>query len=249
MRGYCVTALLILLCTSAFASAPYNRIWQKANQFFERKQYDSAIHYYEKLAAHNLNNEEVYYNLGNAYYRANQIGPAVLNFERALQINPDYKAAKDNLTLTRSRIGNRIQHPEDIFFVRWWKSLTKQNLSFAWSVVSLIVFLAALVTLILRRLNKAPSWMRPGVTLATFILFGVFLFFAYISSQRAVKEDAAVVMRPDTPFRQDSKTSRTQSLVPEGTVVSVEQEQETWMQVTLPDGRTGWMQKDALEKI
>ena len=158
MKSYLLTAIVLFTCMQSEAADSLSSAWQKANQFFQQKQYDSAILYYESLADRNISNPELYYNLGNAYYKANKIGPAVLNYERALQINPDYTEARDNLTLTQSRIANRIQEPQDIFFVAWWKSMTKQSLAGSWSIISLALFLLTLLIVVLRN----GTMLQPG---------------------------------------------------------------------------------------
>ena len=249
MKSYLLTAIVLFTCLQSEAADSLSSAWQKANQFFQQKQYDSAILYYESLVDRNISNPELYYNLGNAYYKANKIGPAVLNYERALQINPDYTEARDNLTLTQSRIANRIQEPQDIFFVAWWKSMTKQSLAGSWSIISLALFLLTLLIVVLRKWYHAPAWLQPQIVVLCVVLFFVSLFLAYISAQRQVRHDEAVVMAADTPFHQDGKTSQPQSLVPEGTVVELETEGADKAKVKLPDGRSGYIQREALEKI
>ena len=108
--------LLILSWLNGFADVPYNAWWQKANRFYQEKNYDSAAAYYTKLAKLNPENPEIFYNLGNTYYRLNKIGFAVLNYEKALKLKPDYRQAQDNLELTQSRISNRIQQSPPTFF-------------------------------------------------------------------------------------------------------------------------------------
>src|SRR5579875_3894304 len=121
--------ILTILCTDlkSFAADTYNNLWQKGNNYYQQKQYDSASYYYEQIAVRQPQNADVYYNLGNTYYKLNNIGLAVLNYRRALRINPDFKEAKDNLFLTESRINNRIPYSGDIFFIKWWKSLTRET--------------------------------------------------------------------------------------------------------------------------
>jgi len=228
---------------------PYSALWQKANGFYNNKSYDSAVNYYERLASLHSENAEIFYNLGNSYYRLNRIGPAVLNYERALRINPDYKEAQDNLELTQSRIGNRIQQSQEIFFVRWWQGLTKPSLSGLWSVVSLVLFLLTLTIILLRKWNTLPHWMRPQVS---FLLIGFLLctvLLAYTASNKKMTHNKAVVMEHDTPLRDNSKSVKIQLLLPEGTTLKIEAEQEEWMSVKLPDGRTGCVYKAAVEKI
>ena len=240
---------LLLLSINSFADVPYNKWWQKANTFYQQKNYDSAVIYYEKLASLSPENAAIFYNLGNSYYRLNRIGQSVLNYERALKLNPDYKEANDNLELTQSRIINRIQPSGDVFFVLWWNSLTRTSMAEAWAILALAFFLLTLLIIVFRRIGRAPSWLMPqfaGFTL-TFCLVGIVL--AYSAANKKESHDRAVIMEQDTPLKDNMKASKTQLLLPEGTVIKIESEEAGWAEVKLPDGRGGWMKKDALERI
>ncbi len=124
-RSFSILTILLLTVINFTAAGNYNDQWQKGTSFYSQKQYDSAAFYFEQIAAGKPLNAEVYYNLGNAYYRLNKIPLSVLNYERALRINPDHKEAKDNLILAQNRISNHIPNAGDIFFITWWQSLTQ----------------------------------------------------------------------------------------------------------------------------
>lgn len=240
---------LLLLSINSFADVPYNQWWQKANSFYQQKNYDSAVSYYEQLAALNPENPVIFYNLGNGYFRLNRIGPSVLNYERALKLNPDYKEASDNLELTQSRISNRIQPSGEVFFVRWWNSLTKTSLAGTWAITALVLFILTLAIIVARRIGRAPSWLQPQIAGFTTTLCVVVLLLAYSAANKTKNHDRAVVMEQDTPVKSNLKESKTQLLLPEGTVIRIEAEEGGWAEIKLPDGRGGWMKKDALERI
>ncbi|RYD57179.1 MAG: tetratricopeptide repeat protein [Sphingobacteriales bacterium] len=249
MRKLQVFIILLFASFSLFAAdAPYSNWWQQANNHYQKQQYDSAAAYYEKIASQNPDDAVVYYNLGNAYYRLNAIGPAVLNYERALHLDPGNKQAKDNLSLTQSRIGNRIQGAEDIFFVRWWKTITGADKANIWAVISLLVFLSWIGWLIASRLGKAR---RPDVRIQIALGTGLalLLIFSYTASMRRADSGHAVIMEPDAELMNAPRESKYQSLLPEGTTVRIEQAENNWVEIQLPDGRTGWIQKDKLTKI
>lgn len=247
MKKLLLFLLILLTYTISFAADSYNSWWQAANKFYAQKEYDSAAAYYEKIAAQNPNDATVYYNLGNTYYRLNLVGPAVLNYERALKINPDNKEAQDNLYLTQNRISNRILSEPDIFFVRWWKSCTASGKANTWAVISLIFFLAFIAFILANRLRRAniPVQVNAGL----FVVFLLCLLIAYSAANNKAGHNHAVVMQNDAPFMAAPQNGKAQSLVPEGTKVYVEGENAQWLQVKLPDGRTGWIEKALLAKI
>ncbi|WP_276133877.1 tetratricopeptide repeat protein [Polluticoccus soli] len=244
-------ALLCILLGSLSVSAKsdyFEQLWQKGNSYYAQKQYDSAAAYFEKLVAEKPTKAEIYYNLGNAYYRLNQIGLAVLNYERALQLDPSNNTAKDNLALTQARISNRIQASPDIFFVSWWKALTSGNKAGAWAIVSLTLFIAFIALLLARRFGKLQM-MPVQVVGITAAIWAVCLVFSFFAAQRNADSGQAVVMQNDAPLYADPRAGKSQSLIPEGTTVRWKGSTSGWVEVSLPDGRTGWMKQAQLERI
>lgn len=248
MRKLLFLLVIALNSINGFASSDYNQYWQKANKFYEQKEYDSAAHYYEQIAKQRPDKAVIYYNLGNTYYRLNLIGPAVLNYERALRIDPSYKEANDNLWLTQSRIPNRIQGVPEIFFVRWWHGLTHGNKAGVWAFISLGLFLAVIGIRFAKNFGKLET--LPGqVTVILSVLWALCIVFAFTSARNKASGSKAVVMKQDAPFLLDHKNNKPQSLVPEGTTVKYGTEQGDWVEIRLPDGRSGWMSKSDLAKI
>jgi hypothetical protein len=242
-----LTVLFVFLAATAIAKPNHDAVWQQANNFYQQKQYDSAVVYYEQLVAQRVDEAELYYNLGNAYYRLNQTGPAVLNYERSLQLDPSNKQTKENLLLAQSQIINRIQLSDDIFFVGWWKLLTHAYWAQVWAVAGLILFVVLISLLVGKRLGKI-SVKKPGVFLIGAI-WTISMTFAIVSAMRKADSGHAVVMQHDAPFATQPNDNRNQSLIPEGTTVSIKGEQQGWFEVSLPDGRKGWMRQAALAKI
>lgn len=242
--------LLLLLVTgyTSFADGYNAGWWKKANGYYSSKQYDSALLYYEKIAALSPGDAVVYYNLGNTYYRINQIGPAVLNYERALKIDPSYKAAEDNLLLAQSRIPNRIVGMQNIFFVRWWHSITAGSHASMWAILSLVLFVALISLLLARRFGKAGK-MPPQVTPFVAVVWLLTLFISIVSATNKQDSGAGVVMQNDAALLTEPEKGKIQSLVPEGTTVKWQAEMGNWVEVKLPDGRAGYIRKEDLAKI
>jgi tetratricopeptide (TPR) repeat protein len=247
MKRTIILSLLILLFTNCFADdAAMKNLWQKANAFYNQKAYDSAAYCFEQIASQHPAEAEVYYNLGNTYYKLNRIGPAVLNYERALFYKPSYKEAQDNLYLTQGRISNRIPAVKDIFFIRWWKGITAPANANTWAVVSLLLFLAIIALLLTKRLNKHSLPSQIAIALAS--IWIITLIVAIASSNKRHDSSKGVVMQEGAEFALQPG-GKSQSLIPEGTTVKWEEERTEWVEVELPDGRTGWIRKSALTKI
>jgi tetratricopeptide (TPR) repeat protein len=241
-----LSLLLVLFLSVAVQAASVSELWQKGNAAYGQKQYDSAASLYEQVARQQPT-AIVYYNLGNAYYRANKIGPAVLNYERALHLKPDFKEAADNLMLTQNRIGNRVQQGQELFFVRWWQALTRGSSANTWAVVNILVLLLLLGAFLLKRFSN-PAWLRPQVTGGLAAVWLLVLIISIRSAANADSHDKAIVMQPDTLLTTD-QSSKTQSLLPEGTKVTVLHKKGGRTEIKLGDGRTGWVQDTAIAVI
>lgn len=240
--------ILCLSVVAANATPDYNSYWQKGNTAYQQKDYEMALANYEKIAAAKPGNAEVYYNLGNTYYKLNQVGPAVLNYERALKIDPSYKNADENLYLTQGRISNRIQAVPDIFFIQWWNRITSGSNAGTWAIVALLLFLVFISILIAKRMGKARE-LPVQLTGSVFIIWLLTLTVAYTAASNAVDYRKAVIMETDTPFMANPQAGKALSLVPEGTTVTYRSEKDGWIEISLPDGRTGWVRKNMLTKI
>jgi len=241
--------LFILSSFRGVATGNYTAQWQKGAGCYEQTKYDSAAWYFEQIAALKPRNAEVYYNLANTYYRLNKVALAVLNYERALQIDPAYKDAKDNLLLTQGRISNRIQPTGDIFFIDWWQSITHPKKAAAWALAAFITFTLIIVSVAVRRFVKAGDKLPVQVPGILGFVCTCFLVLAFAAAQRTGQAAAAVVMQNDAPLMNNEQKGKPLALVPEGTTVKIVSEKSTWIEVTLPDGRTGWLPQNLVTKV
>lgn len=248
MRTFII--LLLLFCSSfLYAKEDLNVIWQKANKAYEHKDYESAAFYYEKIATTKPHETVVYYNLGNAYYKLNQIAPAILNYERALQVDPGNKEAADNLSIAQSRITNRLAIVPDIFFVRWWHAITAANHTGMWAIISLLIFSFLVGYGIIRKIKRSNSVLPVQLRAGIITLFILCVIFGFTSANNQTSPDKAVVMQNETPLYTSTQQTKPALYVPEGTTIKCGKELQGWVEVILPDGRNGWIRTDAITRI
>lgn len=244
-----ILAVWLLHPTILMAKEDNNQLWQKANNAYLQKDYETAVAAYLQIAKQQPKNAEVFYNLGNTYYRLNDVGNSVLNYERALKIKPGHKAASDNLYLAQNRINNRIQGIPEIFFVRWWHYITPASMANVYAVVAAILFFIVMIYFTGKRLGKIQLSIPGRASAAIVIICLVFVTLGLFSAFCANDTSTAIVMKEGAAMMTEPKYGKSQSLIPAGTKVSICSEQSTWLEVILPDGRTGWMQQDAVVRI
>ena len=144
MKKIIHTILAVLITSTAFAQAD---LLQKANDNYTKQQYKQAIEGYNQILKTNMESPEVYYNLGNAYYKTGQYTLSILNYERAKLLAPDDEDINFNLQVANQKVVDSIQELPGLFIVRWWNNLINSQTTDAWATFSIISFIAFLVML------------------------------------------------------------------------------------------------------
>ena len=243
---------LLLFCFFPGHAAPggEDALWQKANTFYSQKQYDSANVYYERLLQQYPGNALLHYNAGNVNYRLNEVGKAILHYEKATFLDPGNQAAQDNLLLARGRVQNPVPEAPPIFFVTWWNNWLHLFGSNTWGILSLLIFIAILVVIYFARVRKerfahSGRWLSLGIV--SFLICGCMTWLSYDAATNSRK---AVVLQAGTSFTETPlATGKVLGTLPEGTVVEVYQVQGNFMNVKLPNGREGWIPVRAAAKV
>lgn len=248
MKQIVVILITLLIGGKSIANEaiPYNQWWSQANRFYQQESFDSAVVYYEKIARYQPSNEVLYYNLGNAYYRLNKIGYAILNYNKALRLKPDYNQASDNLALAQNRIKGRLPELQEVFFISWWNQLTVPAYASSWAILSLVVFLLLLGVIFWNK-HKRQVVIHQGILYALVVVFLCVLSLTYVSAQRNNFSENAVVVMDSAVFKM--KVSGKVESVPEGTLVTIERKENDRVEVSLPDGRVGIIDTTAIKII
>lgn len=223
----------------------------EANMAYQNGDYADAAMMYEQLLAEGCA-PELYYNLGNAYYKQNEIGKSILNYERALRLRPFYKDASYNLNVARERIVDNVEDTQRSFLVVWFDSLIHMFSSNMWAYGSIITLLIASVCFLLfafsrRLIGRKVAFHFAWVMLLLCVLCGVFSGVTY---HRFTARSEAVVMQGVATVKSSPDVSGTDLfLLHEGTKVSIKEQLGDWNEIELPNGNRGWIESHMLERI
>ena len=219
---------------------------------YMKNDYASAIQIYEAL----LNRGEaadIYYNLGNSYYKAGDIAKAILNYERALLLQPGNGDIRANLEIARSKTVDKVEPGPEIFFVSWTKSLINSMSVDSWAVCGVVCFILLIVSLYLFIFSKQIVLKKAGfisgiVFLAVTILANVF---ANQQKDELTNRNSAIVINPSVTVRSTPSESGTSLFIlHEGHKVGVKDgSMKDWKEIRLEDGKVGWVPASAIEII
>ncbi len=143
---------------------------EQANEAYIKGEYSYAIELYEEVIANQKEAAELYHNLGNAYFKETRLGPAILNYERALRLSPNDDNIRFNLEIARSRIADRIEPVPLIFYERWWKGFLNLQAVDGWAITGLIFLVIFLGCLSLYFFSRKTGFRKIGFSLSLFFL-------------------------------------------------------------------------------
>lgn len=223
-----------------------------ADSAYSAGEYATAIDLYERLLTDG-ESAVLYYNLGNAYYKMDDMSHAILNYERALRLNPSDKDVRFNLDLARSKTIDRVNDRVEIFFVRWFRSLTSLLSLDGWARVAIVTFLLFLFAVALFVFGRKRSLRKTSLILALILLLltvcanGI----GYGQKRRLNNHTEAIVMDPSVIVRSTPSSSGTELFVlHEGRKVTITDDaMQAWKQIALEDGNVGWIETKSLTVI
>ena len=245
---------LILLAVMIFAiPAPATAITKKnADDEYKKGNYQQAIRDYEELLKKGPS-VELYYNLGNAYYRTDNITRAVLNYERALLLSPGDENIRFNLQMARSKTIDKITPKSEMFFVTWYKSLVNFTSIDGWANTAIISIAIALLLILCYLFGKKILIRKAGFYGAIFfvVLFISSNIFAYEQRRILTRRTGAIITAASAPLKKTPvANSEYNTIIHEGSRVEIiDDTMKDWKLVELEDGREGWIQSSQMERI
>ena len=244
--------LLVLVIAFAVPLSAGAITKKNADDEYKKGNYQQAIKDYEELLKKGPS-VELYYNLGNAYYRTDNMTRAVLNYERALLLSPGDDDIRFNLQMARSKTIDKIAPKSEMFFVTWYKTLVNFTSVDGWARSAIVCLSLALVLALCYLFGGKPQMRKIGffgavVFIAVFILSNVF---AYEQKQILTKRTGAVVTAPSAPLKKTPvASSEHDAIIHEGSRVEIiDDTMKDWKQVELEDGREGWILSSQMERI
>ena len=229
-----------------------NSLWDSANAAYNEGNYAKAVELYETILADDQHSAKLYYNLGNAYYKQEKLGKAILNYNRALRLAPADEDIRHNLEYATEATKDNIEEIPEFFlisWVRWVRNLMGCN---GWTATSLVMLIIALIGTLAYLLAEAISLRKAGfyTMCITMLLFIISTSFAYNKRQALVNSSEAIIMSTAAPIKSSPDRAATDLFVlHEGTKLTIEESTDGWVEIRIADGRKGWIESSRIERI
>ena len=240
--------IMQLSCSMALAATK-----AEADKLYGNEHYREAAECYQTILKQQGEAAEIYYNLGNCYYKLDEIPQAVLNYERASLLDPGDADIRANLALARGKTIDKVVPPSEMFFVTWWRDMTRCMSIDAWMTLGIVAFVLMLAGLLMYMFLTSLALRKCGFYGAVAMLVLTLVANLSAISQHAdqVHRSTAIIMAPAITVKSSpSQTSTDLFLIHEGSkVVILDATMRDWMEVQFEEGKQGWVPVSALEVI
>ena len=249
MKNY-LFILIIVLAQSAYPQGEIR--FDSATVAYNKGDYEKAISFYMEILEEDQHSAALYYNLGNSYYKLNQIAPSIYYYEKALLLDPNDKEIRSNLVYAQNMTLDAINPLPETTLSRFYKQITG-ILSFdGWSYLAVVFVLIFVLSYILfyylrwsthKRIAFISSLVAIGLTVIS-IVFAFLRYQDFMEDQPAIIFDQEVIVKTEPNDRSDIAFT-----LHEGTKVNVLEEFDSWKKIELTDGQTGWLLSESLKVL
>lgn len=240
----------LIVCLNVQAVGEFNL--DKADEAYTAGSYDTALEIYNSALDKGYESADLYYNVANCYFRKGELAASILNYERALKLDPSHDDAKHNLEFAESRTVDKIDSLGSVFLVDWWNAIANITSADAWAWIAISLFVILLVSLSLYIFVR-KMWVRKvGFSVAIVALFFtlISILCAYTRYEVETSKSEAIVFSQTVTIKSSPDSSGNDLFIlHEGTKVNIKSTLGEWVEISTSDGNSGWMPASAIEVI
>lgn len=248
-----IVYIIMLLSNFIFAQNEADKLFKEANELYKNEKYNEAIKKYELIEKNNkLESSELYFNLGNCYYKLGKIAPSIYNYEKALLINPTDLSIKTNLVFAQKKAVDDINVVPDVGFSNFIYKITLWFQYDVWAWMAVILSIFFLISFIVYYFS-GKTIIKRVFFLGMFVFLGcivIALTFGFLQKRFERTIRPAIVFEEVTNLKSEAKnSSKNIKLLHEGTKVYVKEVLGNWKRVQLTDKTEGWIKSEAIVEL
>jgi len=247
-----IVIIAFVLLTSIGFSQTADKLFAKGNSLYQRENYEAAIEQYKLIDELEMQSDELYFNLGNSYYKLNKVAPAIYYFEKCRKLNPSNADAKTNLAFANRMTIDAIDVLPKTIFQDFSDAVIYKFTYDIWAKIAVgFSFFGALIFLLYHfSYSSRKKLLYFNLSLLSVILLIISLSFTYKAYDYQVNRTEAIIFKQTTEIKNaPTLNSDTVFKLHEGTKVEVLDEIDDWKKIKLADGKIGWLIADYMKEI
>ena len=245
--------VLIMVLFLSFAAFSQNTvIFDQGKELYKNGKYQEAINSWMKILENGEASAELYFNLGNAQYKLNQIGPSVYYYEKALQLSPNDPDIKNNLAFAENARIDAIEPLPQSVFKKWYRNVADTFTFDGWAILAVVCSMVFVTLFLLYYFSYSEK--RKRILFAT-SMFAVFFLLAtmtmaFLTYGDYSKKQPAIIFANQLEVKTEpSMGSNSAFILHEGTKVQITGKDGNWFRIALADGKDGWVPASDLKQL
>lgn len=235
---------LMLLAVGLKAQVLQNQEFTKANFYYNESKYDTALVIYEGILKDGYVSAPLLYNIGNTYFKMRNYPMAILNYEKALKLDPTDADIRQNLVIANALITDKIEPLPVFFLTKWWRNLGNMLTANGWATVTLVL-LGIFLLLLFLYLTARTSGGKKAMFFLGIIMILLLICSGIIALQKYSylnERNEAIIMKPTITVKSSpSSTGVDLFVLHEGTKVTILDKDGDWDKIKIADGSVGWL--------
>ena len=256
MRTIMKNKILILFIFLFTISSVYAKVQlpeiTAANQAYTHEKYNDALMLYQKVIDKGMESSDLFFNMGNCYYRMSNYPMAIFYYEKAKKLNPADEDIEFNIKITNTKIVDKIEPIPVLFFIKWWILLTNIFSFDDWAILAIIAIFVFFTSLFFYLSTHTYKIKKLTFWLSVIFLFITLLSvkFAHTQYKNMNSKNTAIIFAPNVNVKSSpDEKGIDKFVIHEGTKVLIVDELNNWVKIKIANGSNGWIEKQTFEVI
>ena len=229
--------IFLLISIYSKANTP---LFNQANEMYSKGEYQQAIDLYKEILSKDLVSAELYYNLGNSYYKIDDLANSIFYFHKSLKIKKDKKTLK-NLKIVQSKTIDRIEPLPTIFYHKWWNQLINLFTTKIWQLISIISIWAYSILLLLKTYKKIKIL---SLSLPIFLSSILLFIISFYSFEKDTNKEAIIFSSAVQVTNEPDENSNNKFSIHLGTKIEIINNDKDWVEIKISNGQNGWIKNN-----
>ena len=251
MKKILYILIFYIVVQQAFA-VESDTLFFRANNEYSKELYTNAVEHYLQIIDQGYESAELYFNLGNAYFKLDDIPSAILYYEKARKLDPNDEDINFNLNVANTKIADKIEPIPELFFQRWWRSVYNLFGANVWAKISVVGFILFFILLSFYLLSNFLVVRKVAFYTGVIIFFfTLFTFIVAYQKYNIIKhQKEAIVFTPTITVKSSPNLNSVDLFViHEGSKVKIIEEVGGWYEIRIANGSVGWLPASSLKTI
>ncbi|PHS67306.1 MAG: ion channel protein [Flavobacterium sp.] len=254
VKSYFKTAIVVMIVAlfSMPIFAQNGPLFEQGKELYKAEKYQEAINSWMKIVDNKKHSASLYYNLGNAHYKLNNIGPSIYYYEKALLLNPNDSDIKNNLAFAENARVDAIEPLPKTIFYQWYHRVSSVLTFDGWAIASVVFSVGFVLLFLLYYFSYSEGKKRLFFvsSMVSILLLGMSLSMVYSTFEDAIKNHPAIIFSESIEVKDGpSLGNETSFTLHEGTKVQIIERDSDWVKIQIANGKDGWIPLSDLKEL